>query len=277
MPVSRKAKSSESVVSFIATASTNLASFLVKEFQRTVSTSAYELLPTTSAKLTTLEALIFKEYHGKVDDTDSKSLVAQFLEGRGPFGNMFERSTTPTGEVVLTLNPLLMPDRTDLPRVGPPTNPNNIHSDVVTTSTLPKRGKSAKKLSGRGIMAQAESVFRNYKLAVLEGQLFLDSNGKLPSGTTKVDYFNFARKRMYHLLKGQQGGADPETDPTDETEPATDYQAEMPEGWMFAGFMAFVLFGPFGEEDDQMNWLKASKSAGTAGYVNFHSNYPIAL
>jgi hypothetical protein len=26
-----------------------------------------------------------------------------------------------------------------------------------------------------------------------------------------------------------------------------------------------------------MNWLKASKSASIALYVNFHSNYPIAL
>jgi hypothetical protein len=187
MPVSHKAKSNESAICFIATAGTNLTSFFVKECQCMLSISAYACLPTTSAKVATLEAHLFASYHGKAGDTDSSSLMGQFLAGRSPFGNLYERSTLLTAETVLTLNPLLMPDRIDLPRVGPTTNPNSIHSEVLSATTLPKKGKSLKKISGRSIMAQADSVSRFYKVAVSEGKKFLDKDGKLPSGTTVKD------------------------------------------------------------------------------------------
>jgi hypothetical protein len=281
MPVSRKAKSIEPAVCFIATAGTIVASFVVKEIQRLLSICSYATLPTTSAKMSTLEALLFDAYHGKTGCIDSASLVSQLLAGRGPFGDLFERSTSLTGETVLTLNPLLMPGRTEFPRVGPVTNPASINSELVSGTTLPKKGKSVKKISGRGIMAQADAVSRIFKLAVSEGKKFLDKDGKLPSGTTVKDYLEFVCKRLYHLLKGQQGMTDPDCDPTDETEPDSKYQAEMPEGWTFAGFMAFALFGPFGKEDDQLDCLKHGTLVKQRNILYSmsacNSNYYIAL
>jgi hypothetical protein len=274
MVVSRK--NTGPVETLIATFTSTLPSFVVKELQRIIAAVAYSKLPSKSCTVQKQEELLYGFVHGDKTNPLSMSQISQFVQGRGAFANAFDVMTGANSHDLL-LKDVLTPGRDELTLITVGTGPGCIQEEVLKCATLPKKGKAANVLTGRTIHKQAMTVVANFRCAVAEGLKFLNSDGSLPSGTTKEDYYNFVRERMYHEMKGQtskngdppgaavknngSGGSGSNgkavyDDFMSAENDCDGYEGKMPDDWIFDGYMAFVLFGPFGADEDKLDWLK---------------------
>lgn len=117
--------------------------------------------------------------------------------------------------------------------------------NVITVQMLRRKTlKSSEPLSRSNIRSNAVKALKFCKLAMTAGKKYLDSNGNLPSGFNRQDYFDKVLDEMYkqHLNTKAEEIADGK-----EREKLRS-QTRKP-GWVFDGFMAFVMFGPLARDD----------------------------
>lgn len=129
---------------------------------------------------------------------------------------------------------------------------------VITMAMLKRKSvNSDTTLSAWAIQSYAETALKNCKKATYLGQQFIQSDGNLPSGWSRQDYFSKVLDLMYDKISNETKGKKVlDGEERDEIK-----SNERPPHWVFNGFMAFVLYGPLASEE-----LKSSIMSGGGEY-----------
>lgn len=129
--------------------------------------------------------------------------------------------------------------------------------DVVTLKLLTKKSKNSDLLiSGNTLFSQAEAVLCNCKKALAFSEEFLDSDGKLPSGTAIEDLYEHVLQQMFLELGAGGDGADDEDAEEDEDDIES---SGRPGGWFFPGWFTFVRCGPMASDDLRSDLLRVGE------------------
>ena len=130
-------------------------------------------------------------------------------------------------------------------------------TNVITLAMLKRKTlNSNQAFSPRSITTYAETALRNCKNAIALGQQFFDSNGLLPSGWSRQNYLEKVLDLMYDKITNE-----PKARKALDGDIRADLMSKKrPTGWVFNGFMAFVLFGPLAKDDSlKSNLMTGSK------------------
>lgn len=133
---------------------------------------------------------------------------------------------------------------------------------VITLAMLKRKTiNSSEAFSPRSITTYAETALRNCKNAAAFGKQFMDPNGSLPSGWSRENYFDRVLDLMYTKITHE---------PKAKKALNADARVEIlskkrPDGWVFNGFMAFVLFGPLATDES----LKSNLMSGSMYSISF--------
>jgi hypothetical protein len=161
-----------------------------------------------------------------------------FVVGQGRFEKCFE----PTEDGSLVIKPELTQRPHHIYKVQKELGDDFDGSkNIITLSMLRRKTlNSGDPLSFHNVHTNAQSALRYCKLAVAAGKEFIDSNGNLPSGWSRQDYFDKVLDKMYItvLLESKTNKI---KDGTSREKMLTNTRKP---GWVFNGFMAFVMFGP---------------------------------
>ena len=111
------------------------------------------------------------------------------------------------------------------------------------------------KVPGRTLSEKAVSALANYKFALKYTNEFM-SGGKYPSGKTFEDLALFVRQQMYLQFKGGK---------SNKTKKNNDVTVEeMPDKYLFHGYMAWALYCPYGLGDTTLSCMSVDgKNPGT--------------
>jgi hypothetical protein len=107
-----------------------------------------------------------------------------------------------------------------------------ISSEVLHGSTKTIEGPW---IVGRSLHSQASEVHKNCKKALGYGRNMLDAEGFVKSGNLQPDYFDYVNTCMHKLKYPQHHVEDEKGELTG---------TGKPDGWMFFGYIFFVLFSP---------------------------------
>ena len=203
----------------------------------------------------------YELFHGDPNDRNSLSLVDQFLQGTGPFGNgaifdevpATDQAGAPTGaaDTELRVKDCLTRDDTANWIVG-----KQITKKVLQQASLPKAGSSATLLSDQSIWRRGLEVFKEGKkaLAFSKDSSIFDSSKPpdfCPSGKNLDDF----EKHVLTKMRNENTIVlDEENDADDSNE------IELPRGWLFRGWWAFRAFGPRPLSKDRLSLLNHFKS-----------------
>jgi hypothetical protein len=195
-------------------------------------------------------------------DDDQLSLNSLFLNGKHHFKHAFDRETicvtnhdASTNEI-LVLKEVLHRQRNTRYIVG-----EHITERFVSSSTL----KGTNLVEGRTIKNNSELAKRNALKCIAFARIWM--NGKkneLPSGQTWDDFYEHVYTCMERSIK--KGGEEPDdneapgaTDTTSSPNPCQQIQSGL-----FAGWMVFVLFGPYGPEPRrEIEWIQESPNSSS--------------
>lgn len=128
---------------------------------------------------------------------------------------------------------------------------------VITLAMLKRKSINSKDVfSERSITSYAETAMRNCKNAYALGKQFIQADGSLPSGWSRKDFFDKVLDLMYEKTSNEPKGKKV----SDGGDRAEILAKERPKRWVFNGYMAFVLFGPFAVDDiHKSNLMSGSK------------------
>ena len=159
----------------------------------------------------------------------------------------------------------------------------------ILNEDLEKKNKTGPLLiTGRAILSMAQRGVRAYKkaLSFTKMKWNIKENTPIESGTTKEDVVHFVLLSMYKLEKKNKDSEDDDVEesevdmaleigdgdgdnislsavvdevvsPVDEAENAIDNEADfLDDDYMFPGFFAFMLYGPFVENEDKLDILR---------------------
>jgi hypothetical protein len=123
-------------------------------------------------------------------------------------------------------------------------------------------------ITGRKLLAMANSALSNIKKAMAHAIRFLGPELTLPSGQTEDDLDLYVLQKMHVDLNGKTSlDPDEQDNEDDKTRPGSDY--DNLNGWTFNGWFAFKCFGPMAPSDYRIQFIgmgnkKASKCDGRA-------------
>jgi hypothetical protein len=216
----------------------DITSRMQKELQCVGSGLAKDLL-NEQAELPSFlqDRFIYNAFHGDKDNPDSIGMVETILSGTGIVEDMYTSqepeivdANTPTKSTATTS--YQMKDICTLDPSRSYVTGQRITAGVLHGSTKTIRGPW---IVGKSLHAQGTEVHKNCKKALGYGKRFLQADGWVKSGTHQADYFNYVNSCM-HALKF------PEHHVKDEKGEFSGIGK--PDGWMFNGYIFFVLYSP---------------------------------
>ena len=188
---------------------------------------------------------IYNIFHGDAGDKNSIGLVEMMMSGTGIAEDMYFAQETeivdPNTPTKTTATSLQMKDICTL-------NPEKAYivGRLVTAEMLHSSTKKvgAPWITGRTLLNQGTEVHRNCKKALGYGRKFLDPEGFCKSGNLQIAYFNYVNACMHELEH-------PEMHEEKEGEDALVLGSAggKPTGWMFHGYIFFVLYSPRVEKE----------------------------
>lgn len=236
-------------------------SAVIKEMQRAAALAAYELVcDKKGMNAKAQKDQMFKDYHG-IGGPNKMGLLEQMLTGSNQFSGLYDRTDLVNNDdsnrdrtepMNLVLKPSMHREFENTHMVD-----GTITRKLLQRATLNKPGL----IAGRTLYTQAKDAERNGKKAYACAEKWFQANGNNPSGTRLEDYHQDLLDGMYADLEGIEGtdsDDDSETvsvsdDTEEETTVSNAKTGERPAGWMWHGYMAFMLFGPHVEKTYQSN------------------------
>lgn len=224
---------------------------LVKECQNIISFVCMEtLFGRSPMKDSELNDFLFNSYHGSSINTNLLIQSELFITGEGRFSTLFDvagHDGSITG--MMSLRSEVTQDTSSNYFVSRmPLDSSDINrKNTITLSLLKaKFPNSTVPISGRTIKLNGDKVLANCKVAIAIGKSFLDSNGQLPSGCSRQDYYNHVLDGMHKKLR-----LEPKAKLIlDGDEREKFLSEERHSDWIFPGLMAFAAFGPLATDDD---------------------------
>jgi hypothetical protein len=191
---------------------------------------------------------LYNLFHGDPNDSNNVSLVDHLYEGTGCFTGLYEDSESERAI------------KDCLSRVpgyrfvaG-----KQVTKELLHSSTLKKKDYAG----SQTLWNQAAQTLCECKKALAIATVYLATNGgKPPSGHTEIDYYNHLLDKMWlaeqklpqtERLEEDDEEGDSEADPGENEAGASDVR---PENYLFSGFLAFALFGPYVPEGLEANRL----------------------
>ena len=186
---------------------------------------------------------IYNIFHGDAGDKNSIGLVEMMMSGTGIAEDMYFAQETeivdPNTPTKTTATSLQMKDICTL-------NPEKAYivGRLVTAEMMHSSTKKigAPWITGRTLLNQGTEVHRNCRKALGYGRKFLDPEGFCKSGNLQIDYFNYVNVCMHELEY-------PEMHKKEDGEDALVGSRGKPRGWMFHGYIFFVLYSPRVEKE----------------------------
>ncbi len=200
---------------------------------------------------------MFMLVHGNNDaengDDDQLSLNSLFLNGKHQFMHAFDRETicvtddnASTNEI-LVLKEVLHRQRNTRYIVG-----EHITERHVSSSTL----KGTNLVEGRTIKNDSELAKRNALKCIAFAKIWMKgTKNDLPSGQIWDDFYEHVYSCMERSIKKGE-----ELDDNDATSPPN--ASQQIQSGLFAGWMVFVLLGPYGPEPrHEVEWIQESPNS----------------
>ncbi|KAG7361458.1 hypothetical protein IV203_036559 [Nitzschia inconspicua] len=227
-------------------------SAIMKEMQRTIAFRCYNHVVLTSGNCKgtkKLQAKVHELYFGRNNDDDNIGFYQQCMDGTMAFASLYDRTQDVTRggtTTTLTLKQYLhCTEETIIVST-------NAKDQGINAAVLCSKGTSNRAvLTARRIWDLANQVEQNWKKALAIVQMSDYKDGNLPSGKTYEDYLLFVREAMYKEAKTKEAvdivdddDYDDDYEEEEEEELHVDPAANMPENWIFPGYMAFALYGP---------------------------------
>jgi hypothetical protein len=195
------------------------------------------------------------------DDDDQLSLNSLFLSGKHMFKHAFDRETinvtdenASTNEV-LVLKEVLHRQKNVRYTVG-----EHITERLVSSSTL----KGTNLVEGRTIKNNSELAKRNAVKCIAFAKIWMNGKDELPSGQTWDDLYEHVYSSMERSIKkGEELDDTGATGATDVNSSSNACCQQMQNG-LFAGWMVFVMFGPYGPEPRcEVEWIQESPKSSS--------------
>jgi hypothetical protein len=200
------------------------------------------------------EDFMFNTFHGKRNYPNSIGLVETILSGAGIVEDMYFSKevdiTDPNTSTESTASYLQMNDICTLDPGTAYIVGKLITKDVLHGSTKKVGGPWS---MGRALLTQSKEVHKNCKKALGYGTKFLDADGFVKSGNHQPDYFRFVNNEMHKLKHPEMH---------EENELGQMIGHGKPDGWMFNGYIYFVLYSPRVEKDLDNSNVSACFSTG---------------
>ncbi|CAB9498464.1 unknown protein [Seminavis robusta] len=227
----------------------SLPALVKQEVINCLATHAREIVMKSKAegaKTEDQEKLMGKCYHGTDNHTP---LLATFMAGRAPYDVCYN-------ELPIQNNREGNENRTKLRQSFMLELKDILHCQVGSSFITHERGftiealqvsNGTKEIKGRNLSERALAVCANYKHAYRFYLEYTNSTNENPSGKKIEDMVVFVRQKMYVFLRGCKNTQGMRTKLKNETtkgKVSIFTEEEMPENYIFAGYMAFVLFGP---------------------------------
>ncbi|CAB9527233.1 hypothetical protein (Partial), partial [Seminavis robusta] len=225
----------------MAVAATKFADYLVQECRSLVATQCWEICMADKADGKDLDGqkdLMGKCFHGSAG---YGSCLTNLIEGKGDYASLFDRMAIENNregnELRKDGHSLILRDL--------------VSCDESTTFCVLSRGFTREALAktkgeliqGRKVYDRGNRCIANYKTALKYHDEFCPKSSPepYPSGKGLDDMLMYVRQRMYMLLKGAKNKDGARRVKKD----MDSFTAEqMPEKYMFEGYMVFVLWGP---------------------------------
>jgi hypothetical protein len=131
----------------------------------------------------------------------------------------------------------------------------DITHQLISSSTL----KGNNKVEGRTIKNNSETAKKNAIKCIAYAKIWMNGQDASPSGLNWEDMYEHVYSEMekYFTMLARKGGEGDHEDQDDE-----DNCTSQSQGGLFAGWMVFVLFGPFGPEPrPEIPWLQESPNS----------------
>ncbi|KAG7355769.1 hypothetical protein IV203_000455 [Nitzschia inconspicua] len=231
-------------------------SAIMKELQRTIAFRCYNHVVLTSGNCKgtkKLQAKVHELYFGRSnnDDDNIGFSYQQCMDGTMAFASLYDRTQQDVARGTTTTLSLKQYLHCTQETIIVSTNAKDqgINAAVLCSKGISNRAI----LTARRIWDLINQVEQNWKKALAIVQMSDYKDGNLPSGKTYEDYLLFVREAMYKeaKTKEQVDIDDDDDDDYDEEEEQSaageidgDSAADMPENWIFPGYMAFALYGP---------------------------------
>lgn len=210
---------------------------IIKEIQNLVSFVCYEaihLRKTMSKK--EMERLMGDMFLVS-NKANQINHAAFFCSGEGRFVKCFKQNDS--GELCL-IPELTMQEPNRVFQVKSNIDDGDSNGVITLAMLRRKSYRSPNNVSEANLLLSAKTVMKNCKIAHSHGRKFLDAEGKFRSGCNLNDYLVFVLDAMYVeelkcLARNTESATERDEILTQERKP----------GWVFTGYMAFVMFGPF--------------------------------
>jgi hypothetical protein len=205
---------------------------------------------------------LYELFHGDPNDANRLSLVDHIFEGTSYFTGLYDEVTDETG-VQRVLKNCLSRDPKCRYVAG---EGKDITKEILHAGTMAKSDYAIPKT----LWSLATDTLCECKKALAIATPYLARyGGNLPSGATmQVDYYNHILDGMWlsqkkaeknrleaKLMKDNNDGDDAVMSKDKEDGAEMDNAAKRPETYMFAGFVAFALMGPYVPEGFESNRL----------------------
>ena len=116
------------------------------------------------------------------------------------------------------------------------------------------------KFSGRSLTDRALAQIANYRLALKYYDEYMKPDGTFPSGKGLEDVLLYVRQKMYVKLRGAKNNRS-NSRRNNKKEEGKFTEEDMPSGYMFNGWFAFVCVGPQGLSSQTLGCLAAGDNA----------------
>lgn len=217
--------------------------FILQELKNTVAVVCRELVYTKKSEGATIgnqEIFMEKVYHGS---EGYASVLTEMLDGKGSFVPLFNKmdiESNREGNNLRTRAACMLELKEIFHRQ--PNSRYMVHENGFTASALKNykvKGED-KLLNGRIITEKASDVIANYKFALKHYKDYTGSiQEKNPSGQSTEDMVQYLMPKMFMQLKGKTKMKNVKKETKAPSSPD-----QMGSTYIFAGFFAFLLFGP---------------------------------
>mmetsp|Transcript_2097 Transcript_2097/g.3084 ORF Transcript_2097/g.3084 Transcript_2097/m.3084 type:complete len:458 (+) Transcript_2097:61-1434(+) len=250
-----------------------LPAVLRTEMRRTIALKSFSKVYPKNAKLAQQHQCIEDDFHGN-KSSGAISQKDMLCHGEGVYSEMFVPVQASSNENSLKLKSLYSRSVVSY-----------FSGKEITSEVLERKFFKGKELmKGRALYDLAAQSLRTIRRACVKVKKYINEDGSIKeSNRTIYDVATLILDDMYEELKGRNQIYDVEDDESDKKEgeckdkdgdtvnndsnnheregaikvPDGDFSAKRrPEEWMFAGYMAFMLFGPLAPYERRIDFLK---------------------
>lgn len=235
------------------------------EIRRTVALNGLNhIVSKSSMKKTDMERALYDLFHGK---DEVASLVKMCVEGEGQFSELFVKETKTVTTKLSSIETTKLRLKDVLSRTSNERYYAGEKYEITTAVIQQMTFKNDMLVTGRALLDSARAGFRHLKLAMSYADKMVDKEGKPLDPETRIeDILTFVLQLMWKESKGSSIDINMGDDEISREEPeelpmeVSDMSAsDVPDGWMFPGWIAFVLWGPFVDQSKRLDLLKTSE------------------